>query len=70
MGWGQPFLLQLAERAITAFVRSLEAGFVAGEECEGIGFIGERAKGKRKIGGGVGLGTLFDFGLLADVEVR
>ena len=61
----QPFLLQPAERAMGVFVRTLEAGFVAGEEAEGVGLVGESAEGKRKGSSRVGSGRIFHFGLLA-----
>jgi len=63
---GLTFLLQLAERAIGAFMHAMEAGFVAGQEGEGMGLVGQGTEGEREVGGGVGLGRILQLGLLLD----
>src|SRR5260221_3824821 len=55
------FLLQLTECAIRAFVHAVEAGFVAGEEGEGIGIVRKRTGSQRKGRGGGGGGGGFFF---------
>ena len=49
-----------------AFVDAVEAGFVAGGERKGAGFVGEAAEGEREPMAGVaGGGLRFGFGQLA-----